>query len=119
MNLQLTDKNGNKIYSKENSIYLYLKDKNETRKLWAVNSEKAFFVRRYNKHIFRKLDAYGFNYHLMKALCPTTKVIVKQEDWSELHTTVEIILTAWDCKQFSNEGFELQVFLPRNLFVKK
>lgn len=117
--IQITDKNGNRIYQSENSIYLYLRDKGETRKLWAINSKWAFFVRRYNKHIFRKLDAYGFNYNLMKVLNPEMKVIVKQEDWSELHTTVETILTAWDCKQFAQEWFELQIFLPRNLFLKK
>lgn len=117
--IEIKDKNGNQIYQKDSSIYLYLKDKGETRKLWAMNGRWEFFVRRYNKHIFRKLDAYGFNYHLMKVLSPKTKVIVKQEDWSELHTTVEIILLAGDCKQFAQEWFELQIFLPRNLFTKK
>lgn len=117
--IEIKDKNWNQIYQRDRSIYLYLKDKGETRKLWAMNVKWELFIRRYNKHIFRKLDAYWFNYHLMKLLKPETKVIVKQEDWSELHTNVETILTAGSCIQFSHEWFELQIFLPRNLFIKK
>lgn len=117
--IEIKDKNWNQIYQRDQNIYLYLKDKWETRKLGAINSKWEFSIRRMNKHIFRKLDAYGFNYYLMKVLNPDMKVVVKQEDGSELHTNVETIMTAWDCKQFAQEGFELQVFLPRNLFVKK
>lgn len=119
MNIEIKDKNGNMIYQKDKSIYLYLKDKWQTRKLWAISPRWELFIRRFNKHIFRKLDAYWFNYSLMKILNPEMKVIVKQEDGSELYTNVETILTAWDCKQFVQEWFELQIFLPRNLFVKK
>lgn len=117
--LEIKDKNGNMIYQKDKSIYLHLKDKWETRKLWAISPKGELFIRRFNKHIFRKMDAYGFNYHLLKMLDPEMKVIIKQEDWSELHTTVKDILQKWDAKQFIQEWFELQIFLPRNLFTKK
>ena len=117
--VEVKDKFWNMLYQRDSSIFLYLNDKWETRKLWAISPNGEFFVRRYNKHIFRKLDAYGFNYSLMKILKPEMKVIVKQEDGSELHTNVETILTVGDCKQFAQEWFELQIFLPRNLFVKK
>lgn len=116
---EMKDKYGNILYQKDNSIYLYLNEKKETRKLWAISPRGELFIRRYNKHIFRKLDAYGFNYNLMKVLNPKMKVIVKQEDWSELQTTVAVITECWDCAQFVQEWFELQVFLPRNLFTKK
>lgn len=114
--INITDKMGNQIYEKENSIYLYLKEKWETRKLGAINTRGELFIRRYNKHIFRKLDAYGFNYHLMKALAPDMKVVVKQEDWSSLRTTVMDILLKGNAKQFIVDGFELQIFLPRKDF---
>lgn len=117
--IEIKDKNWNMIYQKDKSIYLYLKDKQQTRKLWAISPKGELFIRRFNKHIFRKLDAYWFNYNLMKLLNPEMKVIVKQEDWSELHTTVQDILLKWNAKQFIQEWFELQIFLPRNLFLKK
>lgn len=116
---EIKDRLWNMIYQKDKSIYLYLKDKWETRKLWAISPKGELFIRRFNKHIFRKLDAYGFNYNLLKILPPDMKVIIKQEDWSELHTTVMDILTKWNAKQFIQEWFELQIFLPRNLFLKK
>lgn len=117
--IEIKDKNWNTIYQKDKSIFLYLKDKWQTRKLGAISPKGELFIRRFNKHIFRKLDAYGFNYNLMKILDPNMKVIIKQEDWSELHTTVMNILTKWNAKQFIQEWFELQIFLPRNLFTKK
>lgn len=117
--IEIKDKNGNMIYQKDKSIYLYLKDKQETRKLWAISPKGELFIRRFNKHIFRKLDAYWFNYNLMKLLSPEMKVIIKQEDGSELYTTVWDIIAKGDCKQFVQEWFELQIFLARNLFTKK
>lgn len=116
---EIKDAFWNMLYQKDKSIYLYLKEKGETRKLWAISPRWELFIRRFNKHIFRKLDAYWFNYNLLKVLSPDMKVIVKQEDWSQLYTTVKDILTKWNAKQFLQEWFELQIFLPRNLFTKK
>jgi len=117
--IEIKDKNGNMIYQQEKSIYLYLADIQQTRKLWAISPKGELFIRRFNKHIFRKLDAYGFNYNLLKVLNPDMKVIVKQEDGSELHSYVKDILDKGDCKHFMQEGFELQIFMPRSLFTKK
>lgn len=116
---EIKDNRWNTIYQKDKSIYLHLKDKWETRKLWAISPKGELFIRRFNKHIFRKLDAYGFNYNLLKMLNPDMKVVVKEEDWTELHTTVMEILQKGNAKQFIQEWFELQIFLPRTLFSKK
>jgi len=116
---EIKDNRWNTIYQKDKSIYLHLKDKWETRKLWAISPKGELFIRRFNKHIFRKLDAYGFNYNLLKMLNPDMKVVVKEEDWTELHTTVMEILQKGNAKQFIQEWFELQIFLPRPLFSKK
>lgn len=116
---EIKDKFGNTIYQKDKSIYLYLKEKQQTRKLGAISPKNELFIRRFNKHIFRKLDAYGFNYSLLQILNPDMKVIVKEEDGTELHTTVKDILQLGDAKQFIQDGFELQIFLPRTLFIKK
>lgn len=113
------DKFGNMIYQKDSSIYLYLAENQQTRKLWAISPRWELFIRRFNKHIFRKLDAYWFNYNLLSQLPPDMKVIVKEEDWTLLNTTVQDILTQWNAKQFIQEWFELQIFLPRTLFTKK
>ena len=115
---EIKDNKWNMIYSKEGSIYLFLKDKGETRKLGSINQKWELFIRRFNKHIFRKLDAYGFNYNLLKALNPETIVVVKEESGNILRTTVMDILQKWNAKQFIQEGFELQIFLPRALFTK-
>lgn len=116
---EIKDKFGNMLFQQGKNIFLYLRDKQETRKLWTISDENELFISRNNKHIFRKLDAYGFNYNLMRILNPKMKIVVKQEDGSRLCTDVETILTAGDCKQFAQEWFELQVFLPRNLFAKQ
>lgn len=113
------DKFGNMIYQKDQSIYLYLVENQQTRKLWAISPRWELFIRRFNKHIFRKLNAYWFNYNLLTQLSPDMKVIVKEEDWTILETTVHEILTQWNAKQFIQEWFELQIFLPRTLFRKK
>lgn len=107
------------IYQKDNSIYLYLKDKQQTRKLWSISPRWELFIRRFNKHIFRKLNAYWFCYNLLTQLSPDMVVIVKEEDWTQLETTVWYILQNGDAKQFVSDGFELQIFLNRLLFTKK
>ena len=116
---EIKDKYWNMIYESKNSVFLYLKDRGETRKLWAISPRWELFIRRFNKHIFRKLNAYWFNYNLLKVLSPEMKVIVKEEDWTLLKTTVKDILQKWDAKQFISDWFELQIFLNRDLFTKK
>lgn len=112
------DRFGNKLYEKDKSIYLYLKENQQTRKLWAISPKWELFIRRFNKHIFRKFNAYWFNYNLLKQLSPDMKVIVKEEDWTILETTVQEILTKWIARQYVQEWFELQIFFQRNLFHK-
>lgn len=113
------DKFWNIIYQKDKSVFLYLNDKQETRKLWSISPKWELFIRRFNKHIFRKMNAYWFNYHLLQQLSPEMKVVVKEEDWRQLETTVWYILQNGDAKQFVSDWFELQIFLPRPLFRKK
>lgn len=115
----IKDKYGNMIYEKNRSIFLYLKDRGETRKLWAISPKWELFIRRFDKHIFRKLDAYWFNYSLLKRLNPEMRVVVKEEDGTLLNTTAQDILQKWDNKRFVSDWFELQIFMPRNLFLKK
>lgn len=117
--INLIDKDWNEIYQKDNSFFLHLRLIGQTRKLGSLSPKNELFIRRYKKHIFRKLDAYGFNYNLLKALPPEMKVIVREEDWTELYTHVRTIIEQGNYKYYVQEGFEMQVFLPRSLFCKK
>ena len=112
----LEDKLWNKIYDKKNMMYLFLKKRWETRRLCTLK-DWNIYVNKKKSHIFRSLDAYWFNYVLLKSIDPTWSVFVYEEDWNELSTTIQNILQNWKILNFWTEWFEAQVFLSRNKFV--
>jgi len=110
------DSKWNMLYSKWDDIFLYIAPLRTTRRLCKVKNWEVL-INRLNKHIFRKLNAYWFNYSLMKLLPPEMKVKVKQEDKTELTTNVRNILSRGRILWFWMQWFELQVFLPRDEFL--
>ena len=110
------DERWNKLYSKGDKIYLYVAPLKSTRELCKVK-DWEIHIKRLNKHIFRKLNAYGFNYNLMRFLPDDTRILLKQEDKSVLRTTPKDIISKWQFLSFWMQGFEKQVFLPIKDFI--
>lgn len=110
------DENWNMIYSKWDEIYLYIAPLKSTRKLCKVKNWQIF-IRRLNKHIFRKLNAYWFNYSLLKFLPDDTEIYLKQENKSILKTTAWEILKKWVFLNFWMQWFEKQVFMKISDFI--
>ena len=105
------DEKWNKIYSEWNKIYLYIAPLKSRRELCKVKDDDIYIERK-NKHIFRKLNAYGFNYTLMKFLPKESKIYLKQEDNSVLITNSEDVISKGQFLNFWMQWFEKQVFLP-------
>lgn len=111
------DRVGNQVYVKDKIVYLHLKDKMQTRKLGAINLGNLFVTRK-PEHIFRKLNAYGFNLALIKSLRPDAKVTVRQYGDKTLTTTAEEILQKGQILNYLKDGFETQIFMPIDNFNK-
>lgn len=118
----ITDVHGNEIYSKASKVgeivYLYLARLWETRRLWQLVGPKLTVRRDRDKHLYYKMNAYGFNDKLLRAISPDTTVIVV-EKWRaiKLKTSVQSILTEWKYLTFSAEWFETQIFYPLSSFT--
>lgn len=86
------------------------------RTIWYLKNWNFFTLRDPDKHLLRKNNSYAFNYDLFISLPEDTKVIVK-EKWSSPNvvyiTTVGDVLKHNDYKYFKSQGFELQLFFPR------
>jgi len=113
------DKVGNELHIVKKGIYLTLylrlKTENRMRKLGRINtSRKIFYINRTReKHLFRKLNAYGLSYEVIKEAKTFDQIRLKDE-YSEWLIPKEWILET-DNKEFLNfqnsGGFELQAFL--------
>jgi len=69
-----------------------------------------------DKHLFRKLNAYGLNYLFLSILPGDTEVIVDEMDGDMYKSTVKEILQNGTFLNFKKEGYELQIFMPLDQF---
>lgn len=104
------DKLWNKIYQSWWAVFLFLSWKG-TRRLWEIY-EWDLYVKRKNKHIFNKYNAYWFNNMLLRKLDPAKKIFLQQEDKSVLEITVWKAIEKWKYMNFVKDWFELQLFVP-------
>lgn len=81
---------------------------------------ELFCPRRGSKHIFRAMDAWGFNPLLLAALPNLKELTVSdEENWHLYVVTYDKFLTAARWFHFKKAGFEKQRFLPRNQWERK
>lgn len=113
--IKAEDRLGNKLYQSWWAVFLFLSWKG-TRKLWDI-FEWDLYVKRKNKHIFAKLNAYWFNNMLLLSLDPDKKIYLQQEDKSVLEITVKQAIDKWKYMNFSKDWFELQKFVPITEFT--
>jgi hypothetical protein len=74
--------------------------------------EGTFYITRSEKHLFRKTNALGINYSLLSDESIKFKRIVISYCGKKLISTRNYFLKKEKAFQFSNKGFELQVFVP-------
>ncbi|MBA4312187.1 MAG: hypothetical protein C0417_06115 [Chlorobiaceae bacterium] len=77
------------------------------------SGEGKFIAKRKEKHIHRKTKSLGINLELLKQ---PFKFIEIELDGQKLQTTREFFLHYGKVLNFQKAGFELQSFLPLNLF---
>lgn len=117
------DEQGNSIIAmrKDNIIKIYLKLKSETRKrkigFVNTNTKTLHIFRDRGKHLFRKLNAYGFCYQIIKDAKLFNEVRIK-DDYFEWLVPTEFILDKENAQYLhfkGSGGFELQVFISLDL----
>ncbi|MCK9212090.1 MAG: hypothetical protein M0P61_14710 [Ignavibacteriaceae bacterium] len=107
------------IPTKYHSVYnVQLNLQEQTRYIGKVDiaSEGTFLSDRKQKHIFRKTNSLGINHSLLVDESIPFKWIVIDFEGRKLVTSRLYFLTHSQCFQFGNKGFELQCFLPLELF---
>lgn len=81
-----------------------------------IAGEGTFITERKQKHLFRKTNSLGINHSLLvDELIPFTWIMIDFEG-RKLVTSRLYFLTHGKCFQFTGKGFELQCFLPLELF---
>lgn len=107
------------IPTKYHSVYnIQLNLEEQTRYIGKVDiaSEGTFLTVRKLKHLFRKTNSLGINRTLLVDESIPFKWIVIDFEGRKLVTSRIYFLTFGKCFQFGNKGFELQCFLPLELF---
>jgi hypothetical protein len=119
----LIDTDNNRIYRKETAIYLKLKNESFSRKLGEIDTDKKTLTvnRKYETHLHRKSDSFGFNYSLLKQATLFNLVVLITNKDEVFHIPLEYILEKGDFIYFKEQGFEKQIFLKLELikeFIK-
>lgn len=111
------DEYGNLILIRNNGarliLSLKLRAETRSRRLGIVNlAQRTFQVKRTReKHLFRKMGGYGFNFNLLQQAKLFDKVRLK-DDFCEWLIPKDFILTNGKFLNFINSGgFELQIFV--------
>lgn len=109
-----------KTNEKTISVFLQLKSENyRSRRIGLVTkSTKTIFIRREReKHLFRKANAYGFSYYIIKNQTSFDTICLSDElcHWK---IPVQYLLEHGSFLEFKNEGFEKQIFLSLDLLNK-
>ena len=81
-----------------------------------TSGDGTFSTVRKPQHLFKKLNAIGINYSLLVDDKIPFKWIIIDYQCHKLVTSRNYFLTFGKCFKFQNQGFELQCFLPLDLF---
>jgi len=120
------DEQGNSIIvmQDDNILTLYLKLKSEDKKrkigFINVNTKVLHITRNRSRHLFRKLNGYGFCYQIIEDGKKFNKIRLK-DDKCEWLIPTSFILDKKNAQFLhfkGNGGFELQVFLPLETIEK-
>jgi hypothetical protein len=118
MSQPLIDKDGNVVSfdATTSQIWLTLKSTGMKRNIGRFHNGMLHVKRDLNAHGFKKNNSLGFNYDLLKR--GTFKYIIV--DTGEAFYLIErtVAVEKGSVMNFKAKGFELQIFVPFNLFTK-
>ncbi len=104
------DRHGNSLYIAGDKIFLHLKVLNRKLLLATIRAKDLFIKRDFAKHLFRKGNAYGFNYAMLKH-AKRIKIISLRDDYNLYNVPIDFIISQGKFLNFKQKGFEKQIFL--------
>lgn len=112
----INDEAGNKLIINGNKILIKFAKGRNAKLIGVINLENRFiFVRRTrSKHLFKKLNAYGFCYRVINEAKKFDSVKIADEFGAYLIPR-QVMLDEGEFLHFKKQGFELQIFV--NLFI--
>ncbi len=113
MSLPTTDKFGNRVWVDEfNNVFIKLSKETKKRVVGIIHDDtRSLHTPRKLSHVFKKLNAYGFNYYILQK----TKRFdtIELDDANGIYRIpVSVILDEGQFYHFGVQGYELQIFLP-------
>lgn len=108
----IIDKTGNRLWLENNNVYLKLASELRSRNIAKYDpANRVIFVKRNeNKHYHYKSKGYGFNYAMLERLYVDT--IFMQIGKHKYKIPIEVFNANARVMNFSQQGFEIQKFLP-------
>jgi hypothetical protein len=103
------------IQTKHSNLFtVQLKLEHQTRYIGKIDTagDGTLITSRKEKHLFRKTNSLGINYSLLLDENIKFKWIVISYNGQKLISTRNYFLKKGKTFQFSNKGFELQIFVP-------
>ena len=111
----ITDDRGNamKLLNDGKTVKVTLSLSGSTRHLGTINLATRTIVMTRNRetHLFNKSNSYGFNYYLLKNAKLFDKISLS-DNYDKWVIDRQYILDNGKILQFSQQGFELQTFIP-------
>lgn len=115
------DKFGNTISVKNNCVMLTLFGRNEIKNIGFIAGDNYIKgtpnLLEWNRHRFKKANAWGVNYVIVQALQDSAKVIIHTDRGNYECSKGAIIKSG--CMMFSRAGYELQYMVPIDLWKRR
>jgi hypothetical protein len=116
----IMDKTGNALICyKDGKVTLSLLTEKRDRNIGFIKDKMLFVDRSYDKHLHRKSNSYGFNYHLLKLSKSFDYVAINEDDERLFVVPKHAILDYGKVMFFKNSedgnSFEVQIFLNRDI----
>ena len=113
------DEGGNRLIAENGSLWLQLKARNRPLRIGSVYTENGRRVmvtlRKSDRHLFRKMDAYGFNYAMLTKMNIDFVKLVEDKDTVYMIPVSAINeIGRLDKLNFASVGYELQRFISRD-----
>lgn len=116
-NATYIDKAGNRLDVEAGQVTLHLKDRSVIiGRVYTAETGQCVMVtlRKSDKHLFRKWDAYGFNYDVLTKLnIDLIKLVEDKDNVYLIPVTAINQIGRVDKLNFERSGFELQRFISR------
>jgi hypothetical protein len=112
----IEDEAGNKLIINGNRISLKFANEQYARLIGVINLENRFMfvLRTRKKHLFKKLNAYGFCYRVISEAKKFDYIKIADEFGTYLIPR-KVMLDRGEFLHFKKQGFELQIFLNIHL----